>query len=156
MQDPTLPIVKSLLLLDSEGKRIAVKYYSQDWYAFFSARIVFSSIDIVPRRRPTVPSQSNFEKSLWNKTNRMNARQEGAKRPSKILHAGHACKTICSLSLAAEIIMFENYIVVYKYLGDLMFYVTGSQDENELILYSVLQAFFESVSILLRFARGQG
>ncbi len=48
--------------------------------------------------------------------------------------------------------MFENYIVVYKSLGDLMFYVTGSQDENELILYSVLQAFFESISILLRYA----
>ena len=46
--------------------------------------------------------------------------------------------------------MFDNVIVVYKYLGDLMFYVTGSQDENELILYSVLQAFFESISILLR------
>lgn len=29
--DPTCPIVKSLLLLDSDGKRIAVKYYSQDW-----------------------------------------------------------------------------------------------------------------------------
>ena len=46
--------------------------------------------------------------------------------------------------------MFDNVIVVYKYLGDLMFYVTGSQDENELFLYSVLQAFFESISILLR------
>lgn len=51
---------------------------------------------------------------------------------------------------AAEIIMFDNFIVVYKYMGDLMFYVTGSQDENELILYSVLQAFYESISILLR------
>lgn len=46
--------------------------------------------------------------------------------------------------------MFDDVIVVYKYLGDLMFYVTGSQDENEMILYSVLQAFFESISILLR------
>lgn len=46
--------------------------------------------------------------------------------------------------------MFDNYIVVYKYLGDLMFYVTGSQDENELILYTVLQAFYDSVSVLLR------
>ncbi len=51
---------------------------------------------------------------------------------------------------AAEIIMFDDYIVVYKYLGDLMFYVTGAQSENELILYSVLQAFYESVTILLR------
>ena len=29
--DPTAPIVKNLLLLDSEGKRIAVKYYTSDW-----------------------------------------------------------------------------------------------------------------------------
>lgn len=53
---------------------------------------------------------------------------------------------------AAEIVMFDNYIMVYRYLGDLMFYVTGSQDENELILYTVLQAFYESVSVLLRWA----
>ncbi len=48
--------------------------------------------------------------------------------------------------------MFDSYVVVYKFLGDLMFYVTGSQDENELILYTVLQAFYESVSVLLRSA----
>ena len=29
--DPTCPKVKNLLLLDSEGKRIAVKYYSNEW-----------------------------------------------------------------------------------------------------------------------------
>lgn len=51
---------------------------------------------------------------------------------------------------AAEIVMLDNYVMVYKYLGDLMFCVTGSQDENELILFTVLQAFYESVSILLR------
>ncbi|KAG2431625.1 hypothetical protein HYH02_013318 [Chlamydomonas schloesseri] len=104
--DPTLPIVKNLLLLDSEGKRIAVKYYTPEW--------------------STVASQASFEKALWNKTSRTNARAE------------------------AEIIMFDNVVVVYKYIGDLMFYVTGSIDENELILYTVLQAFYESVTILLR------
>lgn len=29
--DPTCPVVKNMLLLDSEGKRIAVKYYSPEW-----------------------------------------------------------------------------------------------------------------------------
>lgn len=29
--DPTLPLVKNMLLLDAEGKRIAVKYYSPEW-----------------------------------------------------------------------------------------------------------------------------
>lgn len=28
-------------------------------------------------RRPTLAAQSSFEKSLWNKTSRTNARQEG-------------------------------------------------------------------------------
>jgi hypothetical protein len=31
IKDPTCPIVKNLVLLDSEGKRIAVKYYSSEW-----------------------------------------------------------------------------------------------------------------------------
>lgn len=53
---------------------------------------------------------------------------------------------------AAEITMFDNVVVVYKFFGDLMFFVTGSQDENEIILYTVLQAFFESISLLLRCA----
>ena len=46
--------------------------------------------------------------------------------------------------------MFDDCIVTYKFVGDLMFFVTGSQDENELVLYTVLQAFYESVSLLLR------
>lgn len=29
--DLTVPLVKNMLLLDSEGKRIAVKYYGNDW-----------------------------------------------------------------------------------------------------------------------------
>lgn len=46
--------------------------------------------------------------------------------------------------------MFDDYLVVYKCLGDLMFYVTGSLAENELILHAVLQAFYEATSTLLR------
>lgn len=30
--DPTCPVVKNMLLLDSEGKRVAVKYYSPEWW----------------------------------------------------------------------------------------------------------------------------
>lgn len=51
---------------------------------------------------------------------------------------------------AAEITLFDDVIVVYKFLGDLMFYVTGSNEENELILFQVLVAFYESISLLLR------
>ncbi|KAF6256050.1 zeta-cop, subunit of COP-I complex [Scenedesmus sp. NREL 46B-D3] len=104
--DTTCPTVKSLIVLDSEGRRIAVKYFAPEW--------------------ATISSQANYEKSLFAKTSRTNARGE------------------------AEIIMFDDCLVVYKCLGDLMFYVTGSLNENELILYSALQAFYEATSTLLR------
>lgn len=47
--------------------------------------------------------------------------------------------------------MLENNIIVYKFVQDLHFYVTGGEDENELILASVLQGFFDAVDILLRY-----
>lgn len=46
--------------------------------------------------------------------------------------------------------MFENNIVLYKFVQDLHFFVTGGDYENELILATVLQAFFDSVGLLLR------
>ena len=50
----------------------------------------------------------------------------------------------------AEITIIDNYIVVYKFVQDLHFYVTGGENENELILATVLQGFFDAVGILLR------
>lgn len=52
--------------------------------------------------------------------------------------------------LAAEIAMLDGYIVVYKFIQDLHFFVTGGEDENELIIATVLQGFFDAVGILLR------
>lgn len=46
--------------------------------------------------------------------------------------------------------MFDNYIIVYKFIQDLHFFVIGADDENELILATVLQGFIDAVSFLLR------
>ncbi|KAK4481980.1 hypothetical protein RD792_012895 [Penstemon davidsonii] len=100
------PTIKNILLLDSEGKRVAVKYYSDDW--------------------PTNSAKLAFEKSVFTKTQKTNARTE------------------------AEITMLENNIIVYKFVQDLHFFVTGGDDENELILATVLQGFFDAVTLLLR------
>ncbi|XP_054776696.1 coatomer subunit zeta-2-like [Prosopis cineraria] len=100
------PSVKNILLLDSEGKRVAVKYYSDDW--------------------PTNSAKEAFEKAVFNKTQKTNARTE------------------------AEVALFENNVVVYKFVQDLHFFVTGGEDENEIILATVLQGFFDAVGVLLR------
>ncbi|KAJ8761991.1 hypothetical protein K2173_006593 [Erythroxylum novogranatense] len=100
------PSVKNILLLDSEGKRIAVKYYSDDW--------------------STNSAKEAFEKAVFTKTQKTNARTE------------------------VEITLFDGNVVVYKFVQDLHFFVTGSEDENEIILASVLQGFFDAVDLLLR------
>ncbi|KAK9091411.1 hypothetical protein Sjap_024588 [Stephania japonica] len=102
----TIPLVKNVILLDSEGKRVAVKYFSEDW--------------------PTNQAKLAFEKSVFTKTKKTNARTE------------------------VEVTMFDNYIVVYKFAQDLHFFVTGGDDENELILAIVLQGFLDAVALLLR------
>lgn len=51
------PSVKNIFLLDSEGKRVAIKYYSDDW--------------------PTNSAKEAFEKSVFTKTQKTNARTEG-------------------------------------------------------------------------------
>ncbi|XP_070174629.1 coatomer subunit zeta-1-like isoform X2 [Littorina saxatilis] len=71
---------------------------------------------------PTAKEQKAFEKNLFNKTHRANA----------------------------EIIMFEGMTCVYKSNVDLFFYVVGSSNENELILASVLNCFYDSISQILR------
>lgn len=62
----------------------------------------------------------------------------------------YACDVIVFL-ITAEITMLESNIIVYKFVQDLHFFVTGGDDENELILTNVLQGFFDAVTLLLRF-----
>jgi hypothetical protein len=52
--------------------------------------------------------------------------------------------------MKAEIIMWENVIAVYKSSADVIFYVIGGYEENEVILLSVLNTFYEAAYKLLR------
>lgn len=71
---------------------------------------------------PTTKEQKEFEKNLFSKTHRANA----------------------------EIIMLDGLTCVYRSNVDLFFYVMGSSNENELILVSVLNAFYDAISQMLR------
>eukprot|EP00892_Ulva_mutabilis_P007695 jgi/Ulvmu1/5298/UM022_0092.1 len=105
--DDVTPMIQNIVIMDSEGKRIAVKYYNDEWN--------------------TVAAQANFEKDLFAKINR------GQQR-----------------SLEGDVLLFDDVAVLYKRAGDLIIVVTGSQDENELILTAVLSGLSEALTILLR------
>ncbi|KAJ3060085.1 Coatomer subunit zeta-1, partial [Podochytrium sp. JEL0797] len=92
---------KSVIVLDSEGKRLLAKYYSPDY--------------------PTLKEQKVFEKALFDKTKKLNS----------------------------EIVLLDNQVIVYKNSHDVFIYFVGTMDENELILMSALQSFYEALSMLL-------
>jgi len=50
----------------------------------------------------------------------------------------------------AEIIMMEGLTIVYRSNVDVFLYVMGSQQENELILVSVLNCLFDTLSQMFR------
>ncbi|MBA0796512.1 hypothetical protein Gohar_007275, partial [Gossypium harknessii] len=138
------PSIKNILLLDSEGNRVAVKYYSDEW--------------------PNNSVKEAFEKSLFTKTQKTNARTEGkqfvflfvhshlsfSSCPDKKYHSLTFHNVFIPFLFTAEIAMFESHIIVYKFVQDLHFFVTGAENENELILVTVLQGFFDAVGLLLR------
>ncbi|KAE9382098.1 coatomer subunit zeta [Stipitochalara longipes BDJ] len=73
---------------------------------------------------PDVKSQKAFEKGLVEKT----AKQ------------------------TADIILYDNRIVLYKSESDVMMYVVGGVDENEIMLYNVILALRDSLHLLFKYA----
>merc|ERR1711937_314872 len=55
-----------------------------------------------------------------------------------------------SLYTVGGVILLDGFTVSYKSNVDLLFYVFGSQDENELLLANVLNCFSEACSLILR------
>lgn len=70
---------------------------------------------------------------------------------ARILSAVDGGKRLTSRLLSSgDIILYESHLVLYRHSLDLVFYLIGPATENELMLNSALQAFFDAVSILLR------
>ncbi|CAM4899856.1 unnamed protein product [Rotaria socialis] len=51
---------------------------------------------------------------------------------------------------SGDVILLDNWTIVYRNNVDLLFYVMGSTNENELMLNSVLTCLFDSLSTMLR------
>ena len=72
---------------------------------------------------PTTKEQKAFEKGLLEKTNKQ----------------------------SSDIILYDGRVVVFKMEGDVMVYVVGGGEENEILLFGVVLALRDSLSILLKF-----
>ena len=51
----------------------------------------------------------------------------------------------------SDVILYDNKVVVFKMESDVMLYVVGAAEENEILLYNVVLALRDSLSILLKY-----
>jgi hypothetical protein len=120
MPNLSLFSVNAVLILDQEGKRVFSKYYSPP-----HASTDFSSASSTSHSSNPYPSskdQRTFEKGLVDKIGKQ----------------------------TTDVILYDNRIVVYKQSVDLVFYVVGGLEENELLLYNVVTVIKNTLDILLK------
>ena len=172
-----IPSIGALLVLDSDGRRIAAKVRRLPFAPFSlpfararalpplprsppppfpcpprSRREIFAANVVVPcpslslspypslaalsaqyhgDRYATHEMQAEFERSIFSKTRGSTARSD------------------------PDIILLNKQVIVYQFATDVYFYVAGDQNENELILSSVLTAFYETMDAMLRCVLGR-
>ncbi len=118
----TLFSVTGVLVLDAtDGSRIFAKYFSPPHHHPHHAMSGVKA-DGFSQPYASLKDQKAFESGLHEKT---------AKQTS-------------------DIVLFDNHVVVYKQVVDVMMYVLGGLDENEVLLYNVVVALRESLEILLK------
>lgn len=115
--------VNAVLILNVEdGSRIFAKYYTEPHAAAAGPGKNEASARSTQQPYPDLKSQQGFEAGLLQKT----AKQ------------------------TADILLYDGRIVLYKMESDVMLYVVGGADENEILLYSVILALRDSLHLLFR------
>ncbi|KAI9675171.1 MAG: Golgi-to-ER vesicle coat component [Trizodia sp. TS-e1964] len=117
----TLFSVNAILILSSDdSSRILAKYFSTPYPPVGTPANSTNYPGANPY--PNLKDQKAFEKGLLEKTVKQNS----------------------------DIILYDNRVVVFKAESDVMIYVVGGSDENEILLYSVILALRDALSILLK------
>lgn len=122
----TLFSINAILILSTDDRsRVLTKYYSPPHLPSSplpGTTITTSSTIPGANPYPTLKEQKAFEKGLMDKTNKQ----------------------------SGDVILYDGRVVVYKMEGDVMLYVVGGADENEILLFGVVLALRDSLAILLK------
>lgn len=120
----TLFSINAILILSTDDRsRVLTKYYSPPHLpSQLSASAGIPAIVPGANPYPTLKEQKAFEKGLMDKTNKQ----------------------------SGDVILYDGRVVVYKMEGDVMLYVVGGADENEILLFGVVLALRDSLAILLK------
>ncbi|MCJ1233357.1 Golgi-to-ER vesicle coat component [Varicellaria rhodocarpa] len=119
----TLFSISAILLVSTDDRtRLFAKYYSSPHPPLSTAGQPTPQNYPGASAYPTLKDQKAFEKGLYEKSVKTNA----------------------------DVILYDNKVVVFKTEGDLMMYVVGGPEENEILLFSVVLCLRDALSILLK------
>ncbi|ORY81314.1 Longin-like domain-containing protein [Protomyces lactucae-debilis] len=119
----TLYAVQGIVILDNTGQRIFARYFSPPHSNNATSTVTgTTTAHSSTALAHNVTTQKTFEKALFKKTQKQNA----------------------------DVVLFDGRVVCYKSSADLVMYVIGNGDENELMIYAVVLALRESLELLLR------
>lgn len=109
-----------LIMAADDSSRILAKYYTAPHPPAGTAAHSTNYPGANPY--PNLKDQKAFEKGLLEKTTKQ----------------------------TSDIILYDNRVVVFKMESDVMLYVVGGADENEILLFNVVLALRDSLTILLK------
>ncbi|KAG9246659.1 clathrin adaptor complex small chain [Calycina marina] len=113
--------VNAIIILSTEGgERVFAKYYKEP-HATLCGHSDKETEDSASAY-PDLKSQKAFEAGLFAKTVKQNA----------------------------DIILYDNRVVLYKSESNVMLYVVGSVDENEIMLYNVILSIRDTLHLLFK------
>ncbi|KAI9880027.1 MAG: Golgi-to-ER vesicle coat component [Pleopsidium flavum] len=109
-----------LIMATDDSSRILAKYYSAPHPPAGTTANSTNYPGANPY--PNLKDQKAFEKGLLEKTSKQ----------------------------TSDIILYDNRVVVFKMESDVMLYVVGGAEENEILLFNVILALRDSLTILLK------
>lgn len=115
----------AIIILDSDGKRIAVKYYNDQFLPKGESKLIHKSpsrdsisypFEDTYNNLRTVEDQKMFENDITEKARKL---------------GGNSSET--------EVLILSKFTVLYLLINDVSIYIVGDEGDNEIILHEIMQ-----------------
>jgi hypothetical protein len=119
----SLEAVQAILILSTDTTADTSRIFAKYYSPPHSVPTPGQSSSATQNPYGTLKDQKAFEKGLLEKTSKQ----------------------------TSDVILYDGRVVVFKVESDVMLYVVGSAEENEILLYNVVLALRDSLSLLLKY-----
>ncbi|SBS81209.1 coatomer zeta-1 subunit [Plasmodium ovale curtisi] len=135
MRGVSIKQLEAIVLLDTDGKRIAVKYYND--------KVKWKEEDKESGGNASGNVSSNIGRGCDETYNGLRGIKD-----QKLFEADitEKSKKLCCGSSEVEVLLLNKYIVLCLSINDVNMYIVGDENDNEIILYELMQTIQDSLN----------